>query len=60
MVTGGESVTQTVEDINDTEITIRMLLPYTTYIVVVYAFTDQGRGNGSDPLTALTDEDCKS
>ena len=32
---------------------------YSRYTVVVYALTDKGAGNGSDPLEVLTDESCK-
>ena len=35
------------------------LMEYERYSVVVYAFTDKGRGAGSSPLMVLTSEHCQ-
>ena len=35
------------------------LMEYERYSVVVYAFTDKGRGAGSRPLMVLTSEHCE-
>lgn len=35
------------------------LMEYVNYTIVVYAHTDKGRGDGSDPITVETNEHCK-
>ena len=42
-----------------TFVNITGLMEYQPYTVVVYAYTDNGRGEGSDPLMVLTAEHCK-
>ena len=47
------------ESIRATMADLTGLMEYERYIVVVYAFTDKGRGEGSDQLMVLTSEHCE-
>ena len=57
---GGASEIRPISDISNTMVDILGLVPYTEYSVVVFAFTDKGRGSASDQLTVLTDQDGES
>ena len=48
-----------IDSITSTFVNITGLMEYQQYTIVVYAYTDKGRGNGSDPLVVLTAEHCK-
>ena len=48
-----------IDGILSTFVNITGLMEYQQYTIIVYAYTDKGRGNGSDPLMVLTAEHCK-
>ena len=48
-----------IDGIVSTFVNVTGLMEYQQYTVVVYAYTDKGRGEGSDPLMVLTAEHCK-
>ena len=48
-----------VVDAPTTQATLRGLNEYTNYSITVFASTSKGRGNFSEPIIVITDEDSK-
>ena len=54
----GNTMTEVV-DAPTTQATLRGLNEYTNYSITVFASTSKGRGNFSEPIIVITDEDSK-
>lgn len=53
------NVTLRVDSITDLSFNLTELLEYTNHTIVVYAFTDKGQGEGSEPIVIRTSEHSK-
>ena len=46
-------------DATETSAVLDGLIPFTNYTCVIFASSEEGEGNCSEPQTAMTIEDCK-